>query len=364
MSSKRGRKRNDNLPPNRARDVQRAFRARRAAHLLALEQRVTELELENAKLRKMVGWPPDDRPPLGKGPTGKDKPKGPDSAGHSVEFFSSRDSGSADSSSRNSSLSPSALAGTSARTMPTFDPETWEHAFTMPDHHEPPPDVGQQPESPYQLPPMAQPVSTKPVYPYTNILSSSLPSSSSRSPVPHSNTTTNMYMNSPTGYSHSSERHLGGSYSSPSFVARGTEMRVESPREPTYNYHTPHQNHDHTMHPQSPPPPHTAPVHHSHSHSHMQQRDNATPYGHRRAATEQYTLTSHGLHLPNPVQLQQQQQQQQQQHQQQHQHNPRHTDLHRMHDATEQHQHQHHQHHHPAYRMAAYGPDGRINSMP
>ena len=33
MSSKRGRKRNDNLPPNRARDVQRAFRARRAAHL-------------------------------------------------------------------------------------------------------------------------------------------------------------------------------------------------------------------------------------------------------------------------------------------------------------------------------------------
>lgn len=33
MSSKRGRKRNDSLPPNRARDVQRAFRARRAAHL-------------------------------------------------------------------------------------------------------------------------------------------------------------------------------------------------------------------------------------------------------------------------------------------------------------------------------------------
>lgn len=33
MSSRRGRKRNDNLPPNRAREVQRAFRARRAAHL-------------------------------------------------------------------------------------------------------------------------------------------------------------------------------------------------------------------------------------------------------------------------------------------------------------------------------------------
>ncbi|KAI0787813.1 hypothetical protein C8Q74DRAFT_635975 [Fomes fomentarius] len=63
MSSKRGRKRNDNLPPNRARDVQRAFRARRAAHL------------ENNALRAALNLPPANRPPLGKGPTGKDKPK-------------------------------------------------------------------------------------------------------------------------------------------------------------------------------------------------------------------------------------------------------------------------------------------------
>ena len=38
MSSKRGRKRNDNLPPNRARDVQRAFRARRANYIATLEE--------------------------------------------------------------------------------------------------------------------------------------------------------------------------------------------------------------------------------------------------------------------------------------------------------------------------------------
>ncbi|KAI0360047.1 hypothetical protein OH77DRAFT_1434391 [Trametes cingulata] len=75
MSSKRGRKRNDNLPPNRARDVQRAFRARRAAHLEALEQRVAELEDENNTLRAALHLPPANRPPLGKGPTGKDKPK-------------------------------------------------------------------------------------------------------------------------------------------------------------------------------------------------------------------------------------------------------------------------------------------------
>ncbi|KAL1949302.1 hypothetical protein VTO73DRAFT_8183 [Trametes versicolor] len=76
MSSKRGRKRNDNLPPNRARDVQRAFRARRAAHLEALEQRCSELEEENNTLRAALNLPPANRPLLGKGPTGKDKPKG------------------------------------------------------------------------------------------------------------------------------------------------------------------------------------------------------------------------------------------------------------------------------------------------
>ncbi|EIN03705.1 hypothetical protein PUNSTDRAFT_146885 [Punctularia strigosozonata HHB-11173 SS5] len=75
MSSKRGRKRNDNLPPNRARDVQRAFRARRAAHLQAMEERVAELEEENDRLRAALNLPPANRPPLGKGPTGKDKPK-------------------------------------------------------------------------------------------------------------------------------------------------------------------------------------------------------------------------------------------------------------------------------------------------
>ncbi|GLB40518.1 hypothetical protein LshimejAT787_0803890 [Lyophyllum shimeji] len=326
MSSKRGRKRNDNLPPNRARDVQRAFRARRAAHLLALEQRVSELEAENAKLRKMVGWPPDDRPPLGKGPTGKDKP-------------SAMDTTTGKSSSRTSSLSPSAMAS-SSRTMHVIDPDAWEQALTMNDHDHPA-DVGPASEPSYQLPPMATPISTKPIYPSygTAGLSSSLPSSASRSPIPPS--TSAMYMNSPANYSHSSnERHLTGSYSSPSFVGRGGEMRVGSPRQ-HYAYHQPaYQNHDPTMHPQSPPPPSTPPAH-SHSHSHLQQRDVVTPFAHRRSLNEQYSM-SQGLHLPNPAQLHPQQ-------------NARPPDVHRMHDASEQHQH--------AYRMA-YGPDGRINSMP
>ncbi|KAH7341770.1 hypothetical protein B0J17DRAFT_647877 [Rhizoctonia solani] len=74
-ASKRGRKRNDNLPPNRARDVQRAFRARRAAHLQDLESRVEILETENYRLRQMLSLPPSDRQPLGRGPTGRDPGK-------------------------------------------------------------------------------------------------------------------------------------------------------------------------------------------------------------------------------------------------------------------------------------------------
>lgn len=91
-SSKRGRKRNDNLPPNRARDVQRAFRARRTAHLQALEQRVTELEEENDYLRQGLNLPPANRPPLGRGPTGKDKPIPPKPCSTGSPFSSSRES--------------------------------------------------------------------------------------------------------------------------------------------------------------------------------------------------------------------------------------------------------------------------------
>ncbi|QRV93338.1 bZIP transcription factor [Ceratobasidium sp. AG-Ba] len=73
--SSRGRKRNDNLPPSRAREVQRAFRARRKQHLAALEERIDILETENARLRQMLALPPSDRQPLGRGPTGREPPR-------------------------------------------------------------------------------------------------------------------------------------------------------------------------------------------------------------------------------------------------------------------------------------------------
>ncbi|KAK4054000.1 hypothetical protein OIO90_003645 [Microbotryomycetes sp. JL221] len=59
--ARRGRKQDDSLPPSRSRDMQRAFRARRAAHLELLEAKVDRLERENNELRQRLGMPP--RPP-------------------------------------------------------------------------------------------------------------------------------------------------------------------------------------------------------------------------------------------------------------------------------------------------------------
>ncbi|KAF9466530.1 hypothetical protein BDZ94DRAFT_1251146 [Collybia nuda] len=338
MSSKRGRKRNDNLPPNRARDVQRAFRARRAAHLLALEQRVSELEAENARLRKIVGWPPDDRPPLGKGPTGKDKPKSFDATvPNLLDLFSNRDSESsaADSSStRTSSLSPSAIASASSRPMQVISSaEPWDGALMMPDHNS---EVASSSESPYHITsmttPMVAPVPSKAMqygsYP------SSLPSSSRNS----LSSASGMYLASPASYSHSSDRTLGNSYSSTSFVMRGGgDMREDPPRShysyPQTSYHT----HDPNMH--SPPPPPATPVH-SHNNS-TQRPESSMSYTHRRAHTDSqgYTIGQGFPHLPNPTQLHQ---------------NIRQTDMHRVQvDNNDQH----------TFRVT-YGPDGRINSMP
>lgn len=69
----RGRKPNDHLPPSRAREVQRAFRLRRAEHLAALEERINILENENMSLRALLALPEADRPRIGSGPTGKGK---------------------------------------------------------------------------------------------------------------------------------------------------------------------------------------------------------------------------------------------------------------------------------------------------
>lgn len=69
----RGRKPNDQLPPSRAREVQRAFRLRRAEHLATLEERILILETENGQLRALLNLPDADRGRIGSGPTGRGK---------------------------------------------------------------------------------------------------------------------------------------------------------------------------------------------------------------------------------------------------------------------------------------------------
>ncbi|KAG9015227.1 hypothetical protein FRB94_004346 [Tulasnella sp. JGI-2019a] len=75
--SGRGRKRDDSLPYNRARDTQREFRARRQAHLEELEERNLELEIENGQLRAALELEPSPRRPIGTGPTGLGRPRFP-----------------------------------------------------------------------------------------------------------------------------------------------------------------------------------------------------------------------------------------------------------------------------------------------
>jgi len=124
MSSKRGRKRNDNLPPNRARDVQRAFRARRAAHLEALECRVQVLEDENSRLRQALDLPPSDRSPLGTGPTGRGNGTCFSARG-SLSLFDSDPVGISPSLSDSPSCTPSPVSTSSLRIVDQLHPLSW-----------------------------------------------------------------------------------------------------------------------------------------------------------------------------------------------------------------------------------------------
>jgi hypothetical protein len=160
MSSKRGRKRNDNLPPNRARDVQRAFRARRAAHLQvrcsmmsipfdphnaysqlqALEERVAELEEENEYFRQALNLPPSSRPPLGRGPTGKDQPyqDADKSRRQTISPSGGSSAGSPSSYASSPELGPSLIAPSiSSRTMTMIEagPSHWTDPMVVNERH-------------------------------------------------------------------------------------------------------------------------------------------------------------------------------------------------------------------------------------
>ncbi|KAF9000610.1 hypothetical protein BDQ17DRAFT_1307622 [Cyathus striatus] len=329
MSSKRGRKRNDNLPPNRARDVQRAFRARRAAHLQALEERVTELEEENDCLRHALNLPPANRLPLGKGPTGKDKPKAySDVNSQSIQFNSSRGSSTDSPASRTSSLSPSALTlvSLSSRVVPPVEPPSWDDAIVM-DPEPPPPST-----SPYQLNPMSAPLPARPnqySVPYSN---GTLGSTSSRGDV---------FLGNGGSYSHSSDRPINTPYGGQDFALR-SEIHDESSRQ-HYSYQpSSYQSHDPNLHTQSPPPaprpihPHV-PQTSQHPRHHSAHRDSPDPYNRRYLSTDQGYPMNQGYHpLPNSAPIQR---------------SPRPPDFHRQDNMDHS-------------QPPTYGQDGRLNIMP
>jgi hypothetical protein len=170
---------------------------------------------------------------------------------------------------------------------------------------------------------------------------SSLPSSSRNSMSSNNMSSSSMYMGSPASYPAGTNERTMHNYSSSSFGnIRGGDMRDESPRQ-HYSYsQSSYQTHDPNMH--SPPPSVPASGHATHQSS---QRESPTPYGHRRSLTDTQIYTiGHGFpHLPNPTQLQQ---------------NIRPPDMHRLVHPSDSHDQQ------QTYRTIAYGPDGRLNSLP
>ncbi|KAH7925474.1 hypothetical protein BV22DRAFT_1195128 [Leucogyrophana mollusca] len=303
MSSKRGRKRNDNLPPNRARDVQRAFRARRAAHLQALELRVTELEEENNCLRAALNLPPASRPTLGKGPTGKDKPKSLDNAPLSQSSKSRDSSLAAESPSprRSESASP-ALIGASMRTSPMIEGGNWEENFIMNDQQSQGSHVSSTSSTPYNLRPAPAPIPQKGPQQFT--FSNPMPSSS-RNMIPggvHGHTLQS-------SYPHTADRPIASGYNDMSYLL--CDVR-DSPQY-QYQYHQPPFAPEQSIssHSQTPihsqghtpqrvlPPPQPALAYH-------QRRSVTDPQGFRTLANDLH-LTSppphaHGMRLASPPQ--------------------------------------------------------------
>ncbi|KAI6133533.1 hypothetical protein EV401DRAFT_1913871 [Pisolithus croceorrhizus] len=294
MSSKRGRKRNDNLPPNRARDVQRAFRARRAAHLQALESRVTELEEENNCLRAALNLPPANRPPLGKGPTGKDKPKSLDNQPVSSSLTSkSRDSSPiADSPSprRSESTSPS-LIGTSLRTPPIMEGNHWNDGFMINDQQPTPhpPHISSAPSSvAYNL--RTLPSATVPQQKSSHQFTFSAPPSR---PAIASNVAGNSV---PSTYQQSTDRPLASGYNDMNYLL----CDVRDNTHYSYQYHTSPFSNDSAL----PAASQQVPVHSQTSPT--APRPSLPPalsFQPRRPLNEPTSFRSHAgdIHLPSPT---------------------------------------------------------------
>lgn len=279
-----------------------------------LEERVAEVEEENNCLRQALNLPPSTRPPLGRGPTGKDKPKNYETAMTSVSMNQplifappSRESSAEDSpgSRTSSSLSPDSInASMSSRPMQVIESaSSWNNDLLIDENN--PSGMMASVNTHYELTPMTAPLPLKPSY--TSYASSSLPSSSRVS------ISTELYNAGGSTYSHTSDRLLSQSYGGQGFSMRNQEIREEPSRHYSYTPSS-FQTYDHaSVHSPSPSP--SVSAIHSHFQHQAQQPHRQSPISYtpapgpsRRCMTDtQGFPVGHGfssLSQPIPTQTQ------------------------------------------------------------
>ena len=266
----------------------------------ALEQRVSELEEENGNLRAALNLPPANRLPLGKGPTGKDKPKStpapPARPGTALDAVS-RAGSSADSptSTRAQSLSPSTITASmrpSPNAVHSLEGGSWDQSMMMGEEQNQQAPHTSSPSAGYPL--SGVPAHTKAPSQY------SYPSpaqSSSRTTLPGT-----MYMPvAPQGtqnFGHTTDRPLTEAYGGGSYPVR--DLREDQQRFP---YSQPSYSGPEATHlPQHSP---STPSLHYSTQQHRDAPSAQTPF-HRRSITDPQgfsSLVNQYPHLPPPTTL-------------------------------------------------------------
>jgi len=255
-----------------------------------------ELEEENSALRVALNLPPASRPSLGKGPTGKDRPRALEASTRSYPSSAkSRESSNADldspPSTRTNSLSPAAMTSVrpSPRSAPTLDnSSTWDQSLLMGEQHE----EGQGGSTAYPLPPVSTSMPQKGVHQYS--FSEPMP------PNPRSSMGSSMYIGSQQShYSPATDRPMASTYGSTGYIAR------DSRDEQQYSYsQAQYPNHDSGLQSHSPT---TNTTHHTqlhHSRESLSGQSNVSYSSQRRSNTEPHAFRAVlSQQHPHPMQL-------------------------------------------------------------
>lgn len=244
-----------------------------------------------------MNLPPASRPSLGKGPTGKDRPR-IDGSSHSYTSARSRESSSVDMDSppsRANSISPSAMTSLrhSPRSAHALDGGgTWDQSLLM---GEPPAD-GQGGSTSYAVTPISTTVPHKVIQHYS--FSTSIP------PNPRNGMGSGLYLGSQQSqYSPSTDRSMAGTYNSAGYLSRDVRGEHHFPYSPTQ-----FSNHDSSIQSHSPT---TSTSHSQNSRDSISSHPNPS-YPQRRSHTEpqsfrpplnQQSHTPNTIHLDNTVKI-------------------------------------------------------------